>query len=308
MKSFAANLFLVAALVIAAGREGVAQPLETLRYYGVAYRTVANNYRLLVRQHLQLEERTILDRIEFRYLTTQNIVAQAYISPEGTRVIEVSFGFLVIMENLAGAYALSTARNIPSCFDSYLLTTSEILERNTSNRGFGAGMEPVPLFPYYLAYEGAGCDGLSDTDIRNAEIARTVAGIMDSIMAVLVGHEIAHHILGHVDDGPGSVEESRANETAADIWAIQHSFRVGVLPLPAIPMWTFFAAAGGADMAAELQSTHPLGIRRFADAVDQIYEWAGSPAYEAEFGRPMPEDMLDELGFMANTLRDLVPR
>ena len=111
-----------------------------------------------------------------------------------------------------------------------------------------------------------------------------------------IGWKVTHHLLGHIErdrDEPSTLQESRQLETAADIWASEHAFAIGINSFPAMPLWAFFAITGGADIGDELVSSHPLGIKRWADALDRIVETMQSEDYEQRFA-PIPNDVLED--------------
>lgn len=284
------------------------QPADALSFYRDAYVTVTQNYRNLLRPLLDGDDKVELDRISFSYLPTQDLVAQAYITIGGRRVIEVSFGFMAFMENLAIAYNVSGEAGRPECYYQYLSAVSEVTLDNTQRRRRGEPLLLSPFFPYYVRSGGDGCQGLTEVDLQDPEAHATVSGTMDAVLVHLLGHEVAHHILGHVDGrGPTDLDESRANETAADVWSVEHAFAMGVNPLPAFPLWSFFAAIGGDTVEQELGASHPLGIRRWADALERIVARMRAPDYAARFGEPPPEWVLQDVLRLRDLLRRLVP-
>lgn len=306
MKPAISVLVVIVALVGGGPVHG--QPAEAIRYYRDAYRTVANNYRAAIRSLLAPQERRLVDQISFEFVPTQDIFAQAYISTNNRHVVEVSFGFLAFMQNLTFAYAVTGEANQPACYVQYLDVAARAALDNTKRRTIGQAPGPIPFFPYYVQIGGEGCHSISSNDLYNPEAHSFVSGGMDAVLAVLIGHEVAHHILGHVDGGgPIDLEESRESETAADVWAVEHAFAIRVNPSPALPIWSFFAAIGGADIGDELEATHPLGIRRWADALDQIVRRMQSPDYAERFGESPAEWELNEISKLRDQVRQLVP-
>jgi hypothetical protein len=112
-------------------------------------------------------------------------------------------------------------------------------------------------------------------------------------LAWTILHEIGHHILGHTQQMPGSLAESRADETAADLWAFSkmRQFGYGLAPLEAV-----LAAKEVAEeirsmipgmQIQESRSTHPsystrhmaLNSRFKCDAPPRadvrVYAWTG---------------------------------
>src|SRR5438094_52806 len=83
------------------------QPADAVTYYRNAYLKVANNYRDLVRPHLSVPEQSIVDDITFKFNPSQNLFAHAVRINDRQRVVEVSFGLLAFMENLAFAFGVT---------------------------------------------------------------------------------------------------------------------------------------------------------------------------------------------------------
>ena len=271
-----------------------AQSPEEIKFYRDAFATVANNYRTAIRQHLPMRDRQILDRIRFKFSPSQEFFAVAYIDDREQRVIEVSFGFLVLMENITFAYAVSGEASDEECFWHYLDAAGQALLKNTRRRLSGSKQRDlVPFFHHYVQEDGFGCELISVRDLRNPAARDFIPGGMDSVLAILVGHEVGHHLLGHLDRGAArTLHQSRRFENAADIWAVEHAFSVGINPFPAIPLWAFFSIIGGTDIGAEVESSHPLGIKRWAGAVDKIIGKMQTEEYERKFGS-IPEDEWD---------------
>lgn len=285
-----------------------AQPAEVVSRYREIFLRVSRNYREAVRPYVDPQFRPMLNGISFRLDRSQNLFARAYKEADGTRVVEVSFGFLVFMENLTLAYAVAGEARQDMCFFYYLNHTSQVMLRNTQAARAGLPFEPIPFFPAYVAQGGEGCRAITDADIRNPEAIAYVPGGMDALLAFLLGHEVAHHLLGHVDSNDRSLVSSRRMETEADIWAMDHAFAIRINPSPAFPMWAFFAATGGADIQGELESTHPLGLRRWAEALDAIARRMRSPNYAMRFGRAPEDWVIREVERQRDAIRSLVPQ
>ena len=179
-----------------------AQSPEEIQFYRDAYAKVANNYRTAIRQYLPMTDRRILDRIRFKFSSSQEFFAVAYIDDREQRVIEVSFGFLVLMENITFAYAASGEASDEECFWHYLDAAGQALLENTRRRLSGSKQRDlVPFFHHYVQEDGFGCELISVRDLRNPAARDFIPGGMDSVLAILIGHEVAHHLLGHLDRG-----------------------------------------------------------------------------------------------------------
>jgi predicted Zn-dependent protease len=84
---------------------------------------------------------------------------------------------------------------------------------------------------------------------------------MDASLCFLYLHEFGHHVLHHVGNTE-SLAISRAQEAAADAWAISTAFEARFNLAAASPAFNFVAGLGGGSLEDEVKQTHPLGIRR----------------------------------------------
>jgi hypothetical protein len=230
----------------------------------------------------------------------------------GQRIVELSYGFLAIMENLTMAYTVSGEAGKDTCFVSYLDTVAATAFMNAQARREKKPMQLIPFFPHYVAQGRQGCQSITPQDMQNPEALKYIPRWMDTILAVIIGHEIGHHVLGHFE--PDALKDrknkaaSRVAESKADHWAVEHSLAVGVNPAPVMPMWMFFAATGGADSQAEMESTHPLGIRRWADALEESLEYIKSPAYPKKFGKALPPAVVQEFERQLVVIKKIIPK
>jgi hypothetical protein len=237
--------------------------------YRSSFQAVLQNYKNLVYPQLNLSEREIATSVIYRYRPTQDVIAQAYIDDDDQRVVEISFGFLVITESVTHGYAVSGEAEKPQCFINYLNNLGAALLKNAKARQAGNPVGLVPFFGAYARDGRQGCEDITSSDLSNKEAFDYIPGGMNAALAFIIGHELAHHVLGHVDNDHTSLLASRKAETEADAWAIKQSLRIGVTPTVATPMLLMFASFSGSDLNAELESTHPLGIRRLLHSIDK---------------------------------------
>ena len=146
-------------------------------------------------------------------------------------------------------------------------------------------------------------------DLNDPSIQRLVAAGMDSALVWLIGHEVAHHIKGHVDSNRRpTLVESRKFEAEADAWALERAFNIRVNPMPTHPILLFYSMTGISDYEHEMRSTHPASIRRYADFLDGIAAKERDTAwYRSKFGYEPTKEMHDELKALRERARRLVP-
>jgi hypothetical protein len=101
-----------------------------------------------------------------------------------------------------------------------------------------------------------GIDSLTPAD------AQVGQAIYANAMAFVVAHEIAHHLLGHIDDADLSGQAKRAREEAADKWAAAMMFKAGFTPTASIFTMLMFNEAYERTDKVTGNSSHPAPISR----------------------------------------------
>ena len=86
--------------------------------------------------------------------------------------------------------------------------------------------------------------------------------IYANAMAFVVAHEIAHHVLGHLDDPDSSGTAQRKREEAADSWAASAIYSAGFTPMASIFTMLLFNEAYERSEKIGANSTHPAPISR----------------------------------------------
>jgi hypothetical protein len=114
----------------------------------------------------------------------------------------------------------------------------------------------------------------SDRDVNSAR-AKLVGGAF----AFLLAHEVAHHVLGHVQNTTKDPEERRRMESAADTWAINLLVTKNVSPVSGIVPMLFFYYTTRHPVASEVYKDHPADVKRML----AMYEGANDrlPSFRA---------------------------
>lgn len=153
------------------------------------------------------------------------------------------------------------------------------------------GCDPGPIQSYLWLLLGEGRDLPAplvafaiDRDVALAEpFTEDVSGkILSSGMLFVLMHEVGHQLLGHTGGLTGSL--SQAQETEADVFALEHFSRIGTLPAGAV---FFFQSLWWLDPFGEAVagSTHPVSAARLAAIAEAIQ--ARPEAFS--FSEPDPE-------------------
>ncbi|MBH5397876.1 hypothetical protein HZZ13_08730 [Bradyrhizobium sp. CNPSo 4010] len=236
-------------------------------------RKLVTNLRPLLRPTLQAFEASILDDIDFRIvpdLIYQGLARRI----GGKRVVIIYSGIPFMMEVLSNSMFVGL-QGKRECYERHLKSSLETFVYN-SDPNHQANKRPVFHPAAYANFE-LSCAGaeqiFANMDARQRQV---VADFIQTSIAAVILHEIAHHVLGHVDNPPGpgmspaALERSRQDEDAADRWAIRKLLEMKMSLLPTIPYLLMTAALTDYTLEAERASTHPLGARRALGLLDNI--------------------------------------
>jgi hypothetical protein len=226
-------------------------------------------------------ERAILDETDIRVPMDYDMT-RVVAFRDGGRVIEVSFGFLGVLLDACDNWILAEyyATQDPGIYDkyeAYLGYLNQIIERNEQ----AVGQQPET--PQAFA-DWAGIPAAAAAAIMRQSNARDYQGrLRMAAVAFVLGHELGHHMLGHIDAPPAATPAaSRDRETAADRYAAALTMRVGIPAFGALPALAFFAAAEGT--AIDPDATHPLAFCRILGAMmDTVDRLAADRRYAALF-------------------------
>jgi hypothetical protein len=222
------------------------------------------------------DERAVLREIEVRIPMDYDMTRVIAFRDDG-RVIELSFGFLGVLIELCDDWVLSEyySSQDPAIYDkyeAYLTYLNDVIDQNDRS----VGQEPVSPQPF-ATFAGIPAETVVEI-MSQSEAQQYLGALRAAAIAFVVGHEIGHHMLGHVDTAPQSTAESRARESDADRYAAALTMRVGMPAFGALPALAIFTAMEGE--AAEPDATHPLAACRILRAmmytVDRLAEDPGS--------------------------------
>ena len=234
---------------------------QPLVYYRIHTEKVLRNAARMVEPALSPDEREIQSRVSVRVPLSEEVGAYARRSPSGKPEILISAGLTRVLEWLATAEISEVHFGTRGCLEDYSTYLLRGIAENSQR--VKSGEQPRPVFgPALYARRNRGaCDDLR-SDFTSSQVAgEHFAGAMDASLCFLYLHEFGHHVLHHVGNTE-SLAISRAQEAAADAWAISTAFEARFNLAAASPAFNFVAGLGGGSLEDEVKQTHPLGIRR----------------------------------------------
>src|SRR5262249_9100832 len=147
------------------------------------------------------------------------------------------------------------------CLDEYSSYLVRIARKNSKRILRGDSHAPIAGFEEYARTSLGQCEH-AQVEVASERNAAFRERILDGVIATVVLHEIAHHVLGHVDSKNRGFIYVHMGEAAADQWAIRVASKVDYDLRAAVPLFLFLAASGGGSLEDDIRSTHPSGLRR----------------------------------------------
>ncbi len=139
----------------------------------------------------------------------------------------------------------------------------------------------LPSAEQLLAGDPACREAANRLAIPSAALAARYETLVEGALAFLLLHELGHHALGH--EAPASPAASRAQELAADDWALARLPRL-VDPLDAFPALLFIARINWFRPETEAAMSHPHGRQRLLRLVETILATTDDPGRTRVFG------------------------
>ncbi|HEX6397590.1 MAG TPA: hypothetical protein VFZ95_09215, partial [Steroidobacteraceae bacterium] len=191
-----------------------------LGWYAQRIDTMAHQLVEDIRPTLTPDARHILDEIEFQAPRDWVTNADAHHTFGGRRVVEFNAGFLAVTDWLALAMIADWAGHA-GCLKEYSGYLAELVGHNSRRAFKGKDRKPVYDFYSYAATSHGQCEGALETTLDDGREQELREEILNAAIAIVVLHEIAHHVLAHVDIGSRNFLQERMREIAADQWAIR---------------------------------------------------------------------------------------
>lgn len=220
------------------------------------------------RPHLSPEERRIVDEIEVQVADAVTPVLASAEKEGDRRWIILSLGLVKSIELVQDAATLITFSETGSSDDfiRYARTLAEQYRRTIRSNGNGLAFADLPR---YVDYKG-----LTESDVwalyRSPYYQQYRANAKIETVALVLAHEIGHHVLHHLSpenraprDAPKRVTAARTHqrEVEADDFAISLATRSGY-SLMFGGWYLYFFAVLGEEPDPDLRK-HPLAVCRF---------------------------------------------
>ena len=239
-----------------------------LAYYSERIDDVAHQLINDIRPTLAPRAQRILDEIEFESPQDWTTNADAHKSFGGRRIVEFNAGFLAVTDWLALAMIADWAGH-DGCLNEYSSYLAELVGHNSRRSSKGKERKQVYDFESYAANSKGLCEGALVTTIDSKRQQELRDEILDAVTATVLLHEIAHHVLEHVNGVGNNFMQRRLREVDADRWAIITAVNANYELRTAVPLFLFLAATGGGTLEDEIRSSHPSGLRRVRDLLIQ---------------------------------------
>ena len=221
---------------------------------------------------LDTDERQIFDQIRFVIDPTLQFNGRAWKDGE-IRTVGVSAGVSFLMNVLAQSMAVGFRGNVP-CMQAHALRSIKDTIEGMSDRSQARRVWSINAFSTMEPI----CAGADKLIANDQQMAHAIGATTKIGLDLVILHEIAHQILGHVEDqssDPPTEDElrtSRFNEDEADRWAIKMTIRLKEPLMLATPYLLIMAATtpNKITLEGERSLTHPSGIRRALVILDRM--------------------------------------
>lgn len=209
-------------------------------------------------------ERRVVDSIEFVYTPSSNTMEspRAY-SKNGKRFVAFGIEFYrALGMGIGDTTVIQVAKKQSNATTKYMKYAIPLLMNNSRK----AVSERVFIKDPYSYFNISIEDAIALR--QNTDYGLSYTGAVLGSTAFVIAHELAHHVLGHSDTPPKSLQESREREEAADLWACKTLLRSGYMPIAGVLSLTMFYFMDQDAIKHERQRTHPAEIRRIEAMID----------------------------------------
>lgn len=268
--------------------------------YEKDFYNVVEDYKNEIFPYMQQNERQIANSIIFKFSKSEYMFARAYYGEAKSRIVEMSLGFMIAMAEVSRAMYFSSIAGRSQCMMSYFSAAGEVAKNNylAAQRGLPLRKAVSDFVTFSRSNEL--CDSMSHV-VSNINTVKLVNGIITLCIKIALGHEIAHHVLGHVGVMPGSKAESRRDEHNADVWSIRVGLTAQGWPAVAI-IPTFFAySLTYPDIREDPFSTHPHPFDRILTSIDLTIEY-----FERPSSLKLPGNWIEELKAAKRSLEPIL--
>jgi hypothetical protein len=262
------RLLVITLIALGAQPTSFAETLPPLELQPYSQRIEESALELVadIRPVLDEHAAQVLDTITFEARSSWETNARSYRSMHGRRVV-FSSGLLAVTDWLSLAMIAEKSGH-DGCFREYFDYLIQVAGRNSRRLKRSMAHKLMKSFETYASGTRGSCAG-ADASVAADENLEARERILDGIVATVLLHEIAHHVLGHVELESRNFLQERMREIAADQWATRTALKADYDLRPAVPLFLFLAASGGGTLEADVRGSHPSGLRRVRDLLVQ---------------------------------------
>lgn len=190
----------------------------------------------------------------------------------GQRFILIAGGFVMFQDSQADAATIAYRFHRSDQVLGYVAAAFEGGRQNAARLAVGQAPEPVVLPEEYFAIDIG--------DYRQSEdYDRRMAFLRTEGLAMVIGHEIAHHLHGDIGVSSSDSEQMK-QEARADEYAMRLGIRAGFSPIAASPLMMAFSEGGG-------DARHPPPHCRYANyMIVGVHQFRD----DAEFAKYLAKD------------------
>lgn len=228
-------------------------------YAPVGFRVLKNTILPALNKTLAPQEREVLARIEWRFPAMANAMnARAFVDPGSkASVIEISGGHVYLLDLLVDASLLAIEFDKEDMLADFFIDLVKTIRTNMDAHTRGAAEMPVPSFIAYASIPADAAERYQRTpDYQVKRQANLASGL-----ALVVTHELGHHLLKHTLSRSASMSEARKREADADAFAARATDAAGFSAVSVTPLMGLLASMEG-DSATADAADHPPAVCR----------------------------------------------
>ncbi len=214
-------------------------------------------------------ERAILAKVDISVPSSNNLLLVRATIDRGVRNIDISLGWIWVMECVTDAVILADLFQVGAESDvtRYVEDVARRVEANGRSIRLGESASTIPLYASFVGLRPDSVDRLyKRSDFQDARVALKLHSL-----AWIIGHEMAHHVLGHLKgENPNEAPLDRATrrrseESAADAWANKMANGAGYHTHVGVYGMMLYSLLEGSG--SDPLSTHPSSLCRTSRAV-----------------------------------------
>jgi hypothetical protein len=232
----------------------VVPPAGVLKQYKRAVERTVDQIVADFGPHLRPEHRAMLKLIDIGVTSSGNFDRVFAINGRDGRQIKIDVGFVLVMELIQDAVILTYMHGVGDAktFESYVDRVAEMFIRNSNLYREGKPMNAIPPYVEFVALPATRVQSIYNSPgFQNVRVDYKV-----ETLAVILGHELGHHFLGHLDldalkvrrgstlTESEKLKESRRREAKADAFGVDLAIKAGYSPMKAAWPFIFFAVLG----------------------------------------------------------------